>query len=60
MHQALIDELLACLKMIDHQSSYFKLPSIGFDEKLGLKSHNHFFIIDINRKGRKNLSSHYN
>lgn len=52
MKQDLIDELLQCLKRIEHHS-IFDLPLKGFDKKLDLKSYNHYFLIDINRKGRK-------
>lgn len=52
MKQDLIDELLQCLKRIEHHST-FDLPLKGFEEKLDLKSNNHYFLIDINRKGRK-------
>jgi len=53
MKQKLIDELLQCLKMIEHHHSTFSLPSKGFEKKMNLKSTNHYFLVDVNRKGIK-------
>lgn len=53
MEQDLIDELINCLKMIEDNVSIFNLPSKGFQDSIDLKSHSHYFLVDINRKGRK-------
>ncbi|SEN98908.1 hypothetical protein SAMN04488134_10343 [Amphibacillus marinus] len=53
MEQSLIDECINCIKEINHNSNIYILPKKGFSDYLNLKSDNHLFIVDVNRKGRK-------
>lgn len=48
-----INELIDCLKRITHDSNSFYLPEKGSYDQLDLKSNKSFFIVDVNRKGRK-------
>lgn len=60
MEQGLIDELINSFKMIVYDNPMFNLPPQGLYDNLDLKSNHLLFIVDINRRGRKNLNLPYN
>jgi len=52
MNQKTINEFISCLKMLNNSNRTIQLPDKGDSLRLKSKSRHHYFIIDVNLKGR--------